>query len=59
MGSRGAAGAEGDDGCHAVGEERTGKGDAGVEVLADEEVAVVKGSGVDPKEELVWAGCGV
>jgi hypothetical protein len=34
------------------------EGDARVEVLADEEVAVVEGGGGEFDEELVWAGGG-
>jgi len=55
LSSEGAARPEGDDGCHAVGEEGSREGDAGGEVLADEEVAVVEGGGVNAEEKLVWA----
>ena len=36
------------------------EGDAGVEVLADEEVAVVEGAGVEADEEFAgsWGGFG-
>ena len=47
--------AEGGDGAVAVGEERGGEGDAWVEGLADEEVAVVEGGGGEADEELLWA----
>lgn len=55
--------AEGDDDARGVREERGGEGDGGVEVLADEEVAVVEGNGGDFDEELAgawgWLGDGV
>lgn len=47
-----------DDGAVAVGEEGVGEGDAWVEVLADEEVAVVEGGGVEADEEFLGAGFG-
>lgn len=40
----------------AVGEKRLLEGDAGVEVLADEEVAVVEGAGPEADEKLAGAG---
>lgn len=51
--------AEGDDDARGVREERGGEGDGGVEVLADEEVAVVEGDGGDFDEELAGAGGGL
>lgn len=39
-----------DNGAVAVGEEGVGEGDAWVEVLADKEVAVVEGGGVEADE---------
>lgn len=57
-GRGGAVAAEGGDGAVAVGEERVGEGDARVEVLADEEVAVVEGAGREFDEELAGAGGG-
>jgi hypothetical protein len=44
--------AEGGDGAVAVGEEGRSKRDGGVEVLADEEVAVIEGGGGEFDEEL-------
>ena len=61
MGARGGGrAAEGDDDAGAVGEKGVGEGDGGVEVLADEEVAVVEGDGGDFDEELAgaWGGLG-
>jgi hypothetical protein len=43
----------------AVGQEGVLKGYARVEVLADEEVAMIEGGGVELDEELVWAGLGL
>ena len=45
-------GAGGSDDADAVGAEGDGEGRPGVEVLADEEVAVVEGEGGDANEEL-------
>lgn len=42
----------------AVGEEWVREGDVGVQVLADEEVAVVEGCGVEADEELAGPGGG-
>lgn len=53
-----AVGPGADDGAVAVGEERVCEGDGRVEVLADEEVAVVEGCGVEADEELAGAGGG-
>lgn len=47
-----------DDGAVAVGEEGVGEGNAWVEVLADEEVAVVEGGGIEADEEFLGAGFG-
>lgn len=58
-GEGGRGGAGGDDVAAAVGEEGDGEGCAGVEFLADEEVAVVEGCGGDFDEEVVGAGGGV
>lgn len=58
VGGGGAGGAEGGDGAVAVGEERGGEGDARVEVLADEEVAVVERGGREADEELLRPGGG-
>lgn len=56
----GGGGAGGSDDAAAVGEEGDGEGRPGVEVLADEEVAVVEGGGGEADEELVglWGGVG-
>lgn len=57
-GARGGGGAGGGDEAAAVGEEGDGEGGAGVEVLPDEEVAVVEGCGGDLDDEIVGAGVG-
>ncbi len=58
-GGGGGRGAGGDDGAAAVGEEGHVEGGAGVEVLADEEVAVVERGGVHADEDFVGLGGGV
>lgn len=57
-GGGGCGGAGRDDVAAAVGEEGDVEGRAGVEVLADEEVAVVEGGGGEADEEVVGSGCG-
>lgn len=57
LGGGGAAG--GDDVAAAVGEEGHGEGGAGVELLSDEDVAVVEGCGGDLDDEVVGFGGGV
>ncbi len=56
-GGRGGAG--GDYDAAPVGEEGDGEGRTRVEVLADEEVAVVKGGGCEADEEFVGFGGGL
>lgn len=58
-GGGGGGGAGGDDDAAAVGEEGDVEGRAGVEVLADEEVAVVEGGGGEADEEFVGLRGGV
>jgi len=53
-GFRGGGAERGDD-AEAVCEEGDSEGRGGVEVLAQEEVAVVEGGGVEGYEEVVWA----
>ncbi|CRK25342.1 hypothetical protein BN1723_003249 [Verticillium longisporum] len=55
--SGGGAGPSSDDGAIPIGEEGILKGDAGVEMAADEEITVVERGGRELDEELVGARC--